>query len=187
MTDDRQIIEMLELRDERAIREMRLKYSKGCHSIAYNILGNRLDAEEIVNDTMLHTWNAVPPLHPENLFSFLAAVTKRLSISRVRRNRAEKRGGTMPAEAVLDELAECIPSGQDVERHTEHKALVEALNKYLSRLQPETRAVIVQRYVRALSVREIAEMYGFTESKVKMTLLRARKQLKEYLEQEEWL
>lgn len=187
MTDDRQIIELLELRDERAICEMRLKYSKGCQTIAYNILGNRMDAEEIVNDTMLHTWNAVPPLHPENLFSFLAAVTKRLSISRVRREHAEKRGGALPANAVLEELEECIPSGQDVEQHIEHRALVEALNRCLRQMEPEMRAITVQRYVRAMSVREIAELYGFTESKVKMTLLRARKQLKKHLEQEEWI
>ena len=187
MTDDRQIIEMLELRDERALSEMRLKYSKGCHSIAYNILGNRLDAEEIVNDAMLHIWNAVPPLHPENLFSFAAAVTKRLSISRVRMNCAEKRGGAGRSDAILDELAECIPSGQDVEQHTEHRALVEALNRCLSEMQPEMRAVTVQRYVRGLSVKEIAELYGFSESKVKMTLLRARRQLKNKLEQEEWI
>ena len=49
------------------------------------------------------------------------------------------------------------------------------------------RAIMVQRYVRAMSVREIAELYGFSESKVKMTLLRARKQLKKHLEQEEWI
>ncbi len=187
MTDDRQIIELLELRDERAICEMRRKYSKGCQTIAYNILGNRMDAEEIVNDTMLHTWNAVPPLHPENLFSFLAAVTKRLSISRVRREHAEKRGGSLPAGAVLDELEECLPSAQNVEQHIEHRALVEALNRYLRQMEPDARAITVQRYVRALSVREIAELYGFSESKVKMTLLRARKQLKTHLEQEEWI
>lgn len=187
MTDDSRIIELLELRDERAISEMRQKYSKSCQSIAYNILGNCLDAEEIVNDAMLHIWNAVPPMHPENLFSFAAAVTKRLSISRVRKNRAEKRGGTAQNQVIFEELAECIPSGQDVEQHTEHRALVDALNRYLSQMQPEVRAVVVQRYVRGLSVREIADIYGFTESKVKMTLLRARRQLKAFLEQEEWL
>ena len=187
MTDDSRIIELLELRDERALSELRQKFSKSCQSIAYNILGNRLDAEEIVNDAMLHIWNAVPPMHPENLFSFAAAVTKRLSISRVRKEHAEKRGGAVRNQAIFDELAECIPSGQDVEQHTEQRALVEALNRYLSQMQPEARAVVVQRYVRGLSVKEIADMYGFTESKVKMTLSRARRQLKEHLEQEEWI
>ena len=74
-----------------------------------------------------------------------------------------------------------------MERHTEHRALVDALNRYLSQMNPEVRAIVVQRYVRALSVKEIAELYGFSESKVKMTLLRARKQIREQLEQEEWL
>lgn len=44
MTEDSRIIELLELRDERALSEMRRKYSKSCQSIAYNILGNCLDA-----------------------------------------------------------------------------------------------------------------------------------------------
>lgn len=187
MTEDSRIIELLELRDERALSEMRRKYSKSCQSIAYNILGNCLDAEEIVNDTMLHIWNAVPPIHPENLFSFAAAVTKRLSISRVRKNCAGKRGGASQNQLIFDELAECIPSGQDVEQHTEQRELVEALNRFLGQMQPDARAVVVQRYVRGLSVKEIAEMYSFTESKVKMTLSRARKQLKEHLEQEDWI
>ena len=48
--DDASIIELFRERDERAIAEMKLKYGKLCLNIAGNILSQREDSEECVND-----------------------------------------------------------------------------------------------------------------------------------------
>ncbi|HNZ62972.1 MAG TPA: RNA polymerase subunit sigma-70, partial [Bacillota bacterium] len=49
--DDSDIVELFFDRSEQAISETGKKYGRYCYSIAYNILHNREDAEECVNDT----------------------------------------------------------------------------------------------------------------------------------------
>lgn len=185
--EDEQIILLLEHRDERALAALRDKYGKSCRNIAYRFVGDLLDADEIVSDTLLQAWNAIPPAHPENLFAFLSTITRRNAVNRYHKDHAKKRGGDSVSDAALDELADCIPSGQDVESRVEQRALIAALNRYLAALSPEMRAIVVQRYVHLHSVREIADAYQITESKVKITLMRARKRLRRALEKEEWI
>ena len=50
---DEQIIELFFERSERAINELDVKYGKVLHGISFNILNDRLDAEECVNDSYL--------------------------------------------------------------------------------------------------------------------------------------
>ena len=70
-------------------------------------------------------------------------------------------------------------------KQIELRELSAALNSYLQTLKPEIRAIMVQRYVNLHSVREIADAYQISESKVKLVLMRARKKLRKYLEKEE--
>ena len=51
--DDSQIINLYFARDENAIIETKNKYQNMCYRIAQNILYNREDSEECVNDTWL--------------------------------------------------------------------------------------------------------------------------------------
>lgn len=69
--DDLKIIELYFERNEQAIKETDIKYGKLCHSISFNILKNREDSEECVNDTYAGIWNAIPPTRPNNLMAFI--------------------------------------------------------------------------------------------------------------------
>lgn len=51
--DDEEIVELYWNRNERAIEETDFKYKKYLFSIAYNIVHDRLDSEECLNDTYL--------------------------------------------------------------------------------------------------------------------------------------
>ncbi len=53
--DDVQIINLYFARDENAIAETKNKYENMCYSVAHNILYNREDSEECVNDTWFFT------------------------------------------------------------------------------------------------------------------------------------
>ena len=57
--EDTHIVQMYWDRNETAISESAMKYGTYCTSIAQNILRNPADAEECVNDTWLHAWNAM--------------------------------------------------------------------------------------------------------------------------------
>ena len=65
--EDTHIVQMYWDRNETAISESAMKYGTYCTSIAQNILQNPADAEECVNDTWLHAWNAMPPHRPSLL------------------------------------------------------------------------------------------------------------------------
>ena len=91
--DDDAIIELFFARSEQALRELDGKYGKVCHSLSYNILHSRQDAEECVNDAYLGTWNAIPPARPNPLLAFLCRIVRNLSLMRYHGDRAAKRGG----------------------------------------------------------------------------------------------
>ena len=62
--------------------------------------------------------------------------------------------------------------------------ILNTLNRFLASLSAEHRKIFMRRYLYISSVKEIADDYGITESKVKMSLLRSRNQLKAVLEKE---
>lgn len=181
--DDGQIIDLYWARSETAISETANKYSKYCHTIAFNILHSNEDAEECVNDTYMRAWGVMPPKRPNRLRAFLGKITRNLSLNKYEQYTAEKRGsGQVPL--VLDELQDCIPAAGSVEQTIEDAALVEIFNRFLATLSTDTRKVFVRRYWYLSTIKEISEDYSFSESKVKMTLLRARNELKQILEKE---
>ena len=91
--EDNKIIELYFERNAEAIKATDCKYGPYCFSIANNILHNKEDSEECVNDTWFQAWNAMPPKRPERLRLFLAKITRNLSFNRFELQRAGKRGG----------------------------------------------------------------------------------------------
>lgn len=184
--DDSAIVKLYFARSEQAIRETDAQYGKYCYAIAYNILANREDSEESVNDTYLSVWNAIPPKRPVSLAPFLGKIVRHISIDMWRKQSAAKRGGgQMPL--VLDELQECISAGESPEKQYEEKELAGRVAAFVSGLSQTERRVFVCRYWYLDSAVQIAERFGFTESKVNSMLHRLRKKLKKFLEQEEIL
>ena len=181
--EDTGIIHLFEMRNEQAISETQSKYQALCNSVAARILGNPQDAEECVSDVMLQTWNAIPPAKPNNFPAFLSTLTRNAALTRYRHDHRAKRGGGELA-AVLDELADVIPDSEDVESAVDGSLLREALSRFLDGLSADARTVFVRRCIEMQPVSEIAESYGMSESKVKVTLLRTRKRLRAYLKKE---
>lgn len=181
--EDSVIIELYLGRDESAIAQTQQKYGKQCYKIAYNILGNKEDCEECVNDMLVKVWNRIPPDMPHNLFSYIAKMTRNLSLNRYSEKKAAKRGGGQ-TEAALSELEECIPSGKSVEDECDDNELRDVLNGFLGSLSIEKRTVFMQRYWYLMPIREIAQKHGCESGRIKMMLSRIRKELKLYLEKE---
>jgi RNA polymerase sigma-70 factor (ECF subfamily) len=182
MTDE-EIVDLYWQRSETAIQATEEKYGSYCLTIASHMLMDLQDAEESVNDTYMKAWNAMPPERPSVLRLFLGKITRRLSLNRLReRNAAKRGGGEVPA--VLDELAECVPSGQNVENEILAKELASVIAGFVSKLPQDERRIFILRVYELMPVKEIAERLSFSESKVKTTLHRTRKKLAEVLERE---
>lgn len=181
--DDTKIVELYWSRSEQAISETESKYGKYCRTISYNILANTSDAEECVNDTYLKAWNSMPTNKPSRLAPYLGKLTRWLSLNRLRDQDCLKRGGgELPL--VLDELAETLDSGFDIEKNLEIRELNRAIRLLLDALEKEERDVFLSRYWYMASISEIAEKSGYTESKVKTMLHRTRKKLLNQLKEE---
>ncbi len=182
--DDTQIVDLYWARSHMAIQASSQKYGGLCQSIAMNILGDRRDAEECVNDTWLGAWNAMPPQRPLRLGAFLGAITRNLACGAYRSQRTEKRGGGQ-LPLVLDELSECLPGRTgDPVRAAEEGELAQAVSDLLRRLTERDQAVFLRRYWYAQSVEEIADACRVPAGTVKASLFRTRKKLRRHLEKE---
>lgn len=181
---DEEIIALYWARDERAIAASTARYGSYCHSISYNILHNLQDAQECVNDTWLAAWKSMPPHRPHRLSVYLGKITRNLSLNRVKHYAAEKRG-LGQRELALSELEECIPSGGNVEQFIEEMSLAQSVNRFLYAQPRQKRNIFIRRYWYLCSIRDIAQAYDMSESKVASLLFRMRNELKSHLEKED--
>lgn len=184
---DSMIIELYNQRDERAIAVTAEQYGAYCMAIAYNILSDRQDSEECVNDTYLRVWNSIPPEQPKSLRAYLGTITRHLAITHYRERTSEKRGGgEMPL--ALDELSEVIPAQTSVAREYELRELGECINRFLrTRVSKRDCDVFLCRYYFVYPTELIAQRLGVSTNYVRNILSRTRQRLKKYLEKEGYL
>ena len=180
--DDLAIVELYHQRQEQAIAESDKKYGVLCRSIAQKLLTLREDAEECVNDTWHAAWNKMPPDRPQSLGAFLGRITRNLSVSRWRREHAQKRYEGM--EILLSELEDCVPAPGTVEEDLNRQQLAQSISAWLDRLTEEDRWLFIRRYWYGDPVKELAANRGERANALSQRLLRLRKELRAFLETE---
>ena len=181
MKDDR-IVELIYENDERGLHAAEAKYRGLCFSVAENILASDEDREECVNDALLCLWNSIPPERPTNLRAFIAKLVKNIALKRSRANNTWKRCANYNAAG--DDLLELIPSENTVADEYESKRIGEIINAFLAEQSGENRDIFVMRHYLGMSYAEICDIFGCSEGKVKMSLLRSRKKLAAKLRKE---
>lgn len=182
--DDNRIIALFFARSELAIEALAAKYGALCSRVAVNILGDRQDAEECVNDAYLGVWNTVPPQRPDPLRAFVCRIVRNLSISRYHANTARKRNSHY--DVALEEL-EGMLSGGSVDETLDEKELSRSINRFLDLLDEKTRVMFVLRYYHACPVADIAHKMGLRPNNVSVRLLRTREKLREHLREEGYI
>lgn len=180
--EDKEIIALYNARREDAISETRHKYGRFCYTIAMNILRLPEDAEECENDTYHTAWRQIPPDQPQKLRAYLGAITRNLSISRYRAQRAAKRFSGV--ELLLSELEECVPSTDNVEETIAAKELGTLIGKWLAELSGESQAIFVRRYWYGENLTELSDRFGYSKTILSQRLHRLRGSLRRFLEKE---
>ena len=180
---DEQIIDLYWKRDEDAIKQTDRKYGKYLYVIAYNIVHDRLDCEECLNDTYLGTWNRIPPQRPNVFQVFLSRIMRNIAIDKFRHNRASKR---VPSEMLvsLEELDDCMPSAPSTEDELANDRLGKLLNDFVQALDDRKQFIFVCRYYYADKVSSIAHMLQLGEATIFRELAEIRENLKNHLEKE---
>lgn len=181
--DDPAIVELYLARDESAVRHTAERYGAALRALADRILRDPSSAEECENDTYLEAWNRIPPHEPRSyLFAFLGRITRHLAIDRARAAAAHKRSALLCE--LTQELEQCLPGADDVQRTLEAAELADTIRRFLSHCSADQRRVFLRRYWYFDSIADIAAQTGFSKSKVKTTLFRLRERLRAELEQE---
>ena len=175
--DDSQIINLYFARDENAIIETKNKYQNMCYRIAQNILYNREDSEECVNDTWLFIWNNIPPRRPSVFSSFVSKKTRNTAIDRYRKRNAQKRVDSHMEDIAgeVEKIGNAISS--DIEDYLKKKELVKLFDFFLGKLSERDRDIFIRRYWYMDPIKKIADRHACGESKIKSILARSRKKL----------
>ncbi len=183
MQDDTMIVDLFWARNDNALKMLSDKYGNDFIHISFRILNNMEDSEECVNDAYLNTWNSIPNARPIYLFAYVGKIIRSLSINRLKKNLAQKRGGGNEAELILSELQECISAKENVESMVEYNELSKDISKFLSSIKKEQRMIFIERYWYAQPIKKIAHKYKMSYKKVESSLYRCRKKLYEYLKE----
>ena len=181
--DDDKIVELYWERDEKAIEETDFKYKKYLFSIAYNVIHDRLDSEECLNDTYLGAWNAIPPSRPHALKAFLTTIARRIAIKRYHSN---VRQNVIPSEMTvsLSELEDFVAGDGDVSADFDAERLGHIISDFVRSLSERKQFIFMSRYYVADPIDTIASDLGLSRSMVNKELATIRSALKEKLESE---
>lgn len=181
--DDDKIVELYWERDEKAIEETDFKYKKYLFSIAYNVVYDRLDCEECLNDTYLGAWNAIPPTKPSVLKAFLTTITRRIAIKRYHSNLKQS---VIPSEMTvsLSELEDFVAGDGDVDSEFDAERLGRVISDFVRSLSERRQFIFMSRYYVADPIDTIASDLSLNRSMVNKELAAIRSALKEKLESE---
>jgi RNA polymerase sigma-70 factor, ECF subfamily len=164
----------LAITEDAAAREGRFaalvhRQSRFVFRIAYALLRNTHDAEDVVQETFLKLYSSGAWEQMNDERAFLARTSWRLSIDKLRKIR--------PAPAEV-EVPSGAPSPLEALIRSDRDALVHRL---VDGLPEELRQTLALSTVDELNSREIAEVMGISEGTVRTRLMRARQVLKQKL------
>ena len=179
MLEDEKIVELFFARSEQAIQELDIKYGKVCRKISYNIVNNRQDVEECVNDTYLGAWNTIPPAKPDPLQAYICKIVRNVSLKLYYRKKSAKRNSVY--EIAMQELEDYLSAPNTVEAEMEARELAEIIESFLETLTIENRVIFMRRYAYMDSYSDIAARVGLSENNVAVRLNRIRQKMKQYL------
>lgn len=169
-------------RSEQAIDELSKKYSVTAHRIANNILNNRQDSEECVNDAYLGIWNAIPPQRPLNLSAFFYRIVRNLAIKKYDYNSAGCRNAIF--DVPIEELEGCLTSDEHTDDNINIHELAKAIDGFLDGLPRTDRMIFIRRYFYVDTFEAIAsrpDAGGLSVVTIRKRLSRIRGKLREYL------
>ncbi|MFI8596931.1 RNA polymerase sigma factor [Rothia koreensis] len=152
--------------------------------LAFRMLGNRADAEDVAQESLMNAWVKLDLLETPQAFPtwlYRQAVNKCRDVLR-----SPRRDSTVP----IDEAPEGNPvwtdtrASSDPQRAAENSSSMDALSAMLQKLPAEQRACWILREQTELSYGEISQTLAIPEATVRGRLARARKTLAN--EMKEW-
>lgn len=140
------------------------------------VSGDRGAAEDLAQETLLEAWRNLHKLHePAGADRWLAAIARNVCLRWARRQGREL--GLLAAVEAKPRPEDSF----DVELELERAELAELLDRALALVPPDTRDVLIHRYVHDLPHAEIAGLLDVSEDAVSMRLSRGKVVLRRVL------
>jgi len=180
---DEALVAAAKLGNHPAFAELWTRHSNRAFKTAYRIVGNRDDAEDVIQDAWMKTYVHLKTFDGRSKFStWLIRITINSALMTLRKKRVHPETSL---EVVVDgeswHHGEIADPTEDVEDFYARCERVESLRRAICRLQPTLRNVVEIHQSNDRSVKEIAELAGISLAATKSRLLRARKVLRRTL------
>ena len=183
-SDDRQLVERFKAGDEEAFDSLVDRHSTRAYQIAYSVLGNREDAEEVAQDAFIRMHRALPNFRGESEFTtWMYRIVINLARNKYRWNKTRMAAfhDSIDAPAEGDDVdtrkIELPDTRNTPEEEAVYAELDQALQSELGKLPEAQRQVLVMRNVLDMSYEDIADAMKCKIGTVKSRLARAREEL----------
>lgn len=157
---------------EQQIMEWYEIYYKDIYRFIFYMMGERQCCEDLVHDTFVRAFTSFEKFENRTkVKTWLFSIAKHLVIDEIRR-RKRKRVFSLFANDPE------IQSPFNIEQYIEHRETIERTLEAIQQLKPDYRLVITLKKVEECSTKEISEILGWSESKIRKTLSRGLAALK---------
>lgn len=173
---DLALIDRILTGDPYAYRALINRHKEYAFTIAYRILGNREDAEEITQDAFMSAFRAFQQFNRESKFTtWFYRIVFNAALGHKRKNK-------MATEQIEDFKLSKLGMAESAEgiKHQEQKVYIQ---KSLNKLPADDVSLITLFYLKEFSLEEIEGITGIAANTAKVKLFRARKRLAEELNQ----
>lgn len=161
--------------DPTAARELSALFAPRSYALALRVLGDRAEAEDIAQETMLRLWQAAPDWHEggASLGTWVYRVALNLCIDRQRKSRRAVTG--------VDQVAEPVDPAPSAAATLQGKSRVQELRAALGQLPERQRQAMILRHLEELPNPEIAAIMEISIEAVESLTARGKRGLKKHL------
>jgi RNA polymerase sigma-70 factor (ECF subfamily) len=153
-----------------------MPYSSRLYRMAFRLMGNREEAEDVVQEVYVKLWGMRDELPKYNSIEALAIrITRNLCLDQLRRRKVKQ--DAMKAERLNEESHSDSPA-----RDLEKKEEAEMIHALIAALPEPQRSLVHLRHLEGKEYEEISEMVNMNVNAIRVSISRARKQMREMLE-----
>jgi RNA polymerase sigma-70 factor, ECF subfamily len=185
LTDEQELIEGLARGDRAAFRTLVETHKKRVYFLALDIVGNPVDAEDVSQEVFLKVFRSFDTFRRgAKLGSWLYRITYNACIDHLRKKALTPEpmeDGALESASGNHPQAFAPSSGADPAAAAESVLLRERIERALSAVSPQERAVFLLRHHEDLALGDIAEALGLSVGSVKSYLFRAVRKLRKEL------
>lgn len=175
---DQKIIEKVVSGDLYAFRELVGKYQQLALRVALRMVGNRMDAEDIVQEAFIRVWKHSASYRKEIKFStWLCSIVTNRCLDHLKSGQKKREGLTDGWEPYL-----AVSDGGQADQPLLNEEFHQAVIRMAGVLTPKQRAVFILRDLEELEVDEVCAILSTSAGKVKSNLYYARQKMSALLQ-----